>query len=227
MVASNIREMLGTGIYSIQEAALYARLSSGMIGRWLFGNSKGKAVLESQYHSNEKLVSFLDLVQTLAIREIRQQHKINLKKVREAIREAKDKHGMQYPFAMQHYTYLKGEEIVINPPGVGLVEASGKHRGQKLFPFVELYLKSLSFDPSGIANIYTIFKHDNISIEMKPGIRFGEPMTFRAGIPLERSGNPSGPREELSRLPKRMAFPSQKQRRLIGYLITFGNPSLE
>ena len=176
MAISNIKEMLGTGIYSVSEAALYARISTGMMARWLFGNSKGKAVLESQYQSSEKVVSFLDLVQTLAIREIRQQHRINLKKIREAIKEAKEKHGMQYPFAMQHYTHLLGERIVINPPGSGLIEASGKHRGQRLFAFVELYLKNLSFDPNGVANAYTIFKHDNISIEMKPGIRFGEPL---------------------------------------------------
>ncbi len=171
-----IQEMLGSGIYTVQEAALYARVSPQMMSRWLFGNSTGKAVIDPQFASHEKLVSFLDLVQTLAIREIRLQKRVKLSKFREAIKVAKEKFKMSYPFAMRHCAYLWGEDIVISPPNEGYVEASGKHQGQRLFKFVELYLTNLSFDAKGLANNYTIYSHQDIGIHMKPTIRFGEPM---------------------------------------------------
>src|SRR5436305_15157494 len=97
---------LGNGLYSVAEAALYARVSRAMMTRWLFGGKSGQSVLQPQFGSDNRAVSFLDFIQTLAIREIRFQHKVPLSKFREAIKVAKDKHDLDYPFARKHCTYL-------------------------------------------------------------------------------------------------------------------------
>lgn len=180
MVAAT-KPPLGTGLYTVAEAAVYARVSTAMMGRWLFGTSDGRAVITSEYGPAGRMVSFLDLVQTLAIREIRVQRSVPLPKFRQAIRMAKERYGLDHPFARMHCTYLLGDELVIrpSPDRDEFVEASGRHRGQRLFPFVELYLTDLGFDADGLANRYRIYRSNHpspVAVVMDPGRRFGEPL---------------------------------------------------
>jgi hypothetical protein len=183
MVAS-VKKYLGNGLYTLSEAALYARVSPVLLSRWLFGTLNRDAVIVPQFGGDERLVSFLDLVQALAVREICLQRKVPLVKFRQAIKIAKDKFGLDHPFARQHFTYLFGDELVIRPGKDEFVEASGKHKGQRLFPFVEVYLKDLSFDRSGLANRYQVFTfkgghadgRTNVPVVMDPERRFGEPL---------------------------------------------------
>ncbi len=154
-----------------------------MISRWLFGSKHGQSVIDPQFGSKERFVSFLDLVQTLAIREIRRQEKsLTLSKFRQAVETAKDTLNIDFPFARQHCTYLnQNNELVIRPDPErnSFVEVSGKHRGQHLISFVEMYLKRLQFNPEGLAYRYNIFtsQHETpITITMDPHIRFGEPL---------------------------------------------------
>jgi len=177
-MVAKLQRHLGSGIYTVAEAALYARISSAMMSRWLFGTEKGRSVIDPQFGKQEKVVSFLDLIQTLAIREIRLQRHVPLPKFRQAIKTAKDKLGITHPFAREHCTYLWGEELVIRPREEDdeFVEASGKNKGQRLFPFVEMYLENLTFDKEGLANQYKIFTSDEVAIRMDPHVRFGEPL---------------------------------------------------
>ena len=78
-------QFLGKGMYTVAEAALYCRVTTAMMTRWLFGTASGEPVMVPQFGTEERLVSFLDLVQTLAIREIRNQHKVPLPKFRQAL----------------------------------------------------------------------------------------------------------------------------------------------
>ena len=73
----------GTGLYTLPEAALYSRLHPAVLGRWLFGNKSGGRVLSPQIADDEqRAVTFLDFVQALAVRSIRQQHRLSLDKIR-------------------------------------------------------------------------------------------------------------------------------------------------
>lgn len=171
------KQHLGTGIYSVPEAALYARVSTAVLSRWVFGTASGQPVIEPQYGRDERVVSFLDLVQTLAVREIRLQRKVPLSKFRQAIRLAKERFGLDHPFARRHCTYLLGDELVIRPgPSRDeYVEASGRHTGQRLFPFVEMYLENLDFATDGLAAKYRIYTGP-VPVTMDPSVRFGEPL---------------------------------------------------
>ena len=176
-MSTSLKPFLGSGLYTLSEAALYARVSPEMLRRWLFGSGRGTAVIDPQYDSDEKLVSFLDLVQALAIREIRIQRSVPLKKFREAIKVARERFRLDHPFARRHCTYLWGNELVIRPSGDEFVEASGRHRGQRLFTFVEMYLKDLSFNPDGLANRYQVYVSPaGVPVVMDPRKRFGEPL---------------------------------------------------
>jgi hypothetical protein len=177
MAAKINKKYLGSGIYTVSEAALYARVAPQLMARWLFGSARGIAVIDPQFDPRDRLVSFLDLVQTLAIREIRIQKRLPLVKFRQAIKSAKDYLHLDHPFARRHCTYLWGEDLVIrSPDNDEFLEASGKYRGQVLFPFVETYLEHLDFAEDGLAHLYNIYKSRDVSIIMNPKIRFGEPL---------------------------------------------------
>lgn len=180
-MAAKANKYLGNGLYTVAEAALYCRVSTSMMTRWLFGSKAGRSVLDPEFGKKERFVSFLDLVQTLAIREIKIQEKVPLVKFRQAIKLAKDKLNIDHPFARHHCTYLYNDELVIRTDDEKdkFVEASGKHCGQPLLAFVEMYLKSLEFNPDGLAYKYKIFtsKHKKpVTITMDPHVRFGEPL---------------------------------------------------
>lgn len=175
VMATTLHKYLGNGLYTLPEAALYARVSTRMMARWLLGSDAGEPVLISQFDPADKVVTFLDFVQTLAIREIRITKKVPLQKIRNALRLAEQNFNLDHPFARQHCAYLLNEELVIAPPGGEYVEVAGS-QGQRLFRFVESYLEQLSFSKSGLANLYSIYKSADVQIVMDPKVHFGEPM---------------------------------------------------
>ena len=174
-------QFLGKGMYTVGEAAWYCRVSTRLMSRWLFGTTSGEPVMVPQFGADQRLVSFLDLVQTLAVREIRTHYKVPLSKIREAIKYAEDELKLYRPFARQHCTYLYNDLLVIRrtQDQEDFVEASGRQKGQRQFPFVEMYLKSLDFTPDGLAYKYRIFASNHpkpVSVTMDPEVRFGEPL---------------------------------------------------
>lgn len=180
-MVAKAKQYLGNGLYTVAEAALYCRVSTAMMSRWLFGSKSGHSVIDPQFGTEVRSVSFLDLVQTIAIREIRLQRDLPLEKFRQAIKFAKDKYNLDYPFARQHCTYLYGDLLVIRSSldREEYVEASGKHQGQRMFSFVEMYLENLSFGPEGLANKFRVFtshQQKPVSVTMDPHTRFGEPL---------------------------------------------------
>ena len=169
----------GLGFYTPREAAFYARLHPSVLGRWLFGSKSGSRVLNPQFtETEEKVVTFLDFVQALAIRAIRQQHRISLEKIRSAIVHAEQKFEMKWPLARRHTTYLLGRDIQIVPQiGGNPVQVTGRGKGQiSLRPIVEVHLRDLGWDPEGVANSYRAFWWDGREVRMNPAQHFGEPV---------------------------------------------------
>jgi uncharacterized protein (DUF433 family) len=105
---TGVEKLVGVGLYTPAEAALYARVHNSLMNRWLFGDARGNSVIKPQIGviDDEKIITFLDFVQTLAIRAIRQTRKVPLQKIREAIDQAKRLYRIDYPFAIKHTTYL-------------------------------------------------------------------------------------------------------------------------
>lgn len=169
----------GTGLYTPREAALYARLHPSVLSRWLFGNKSGDRVLAPQISENEKrVVTFLDFVQALAIRSIRQQHHISLDKIRTAIDRAENDFNVKWPLARRHTTYLLDRDIQIVPEiGGDPVQVTGKLTGQiSARPIVEVHLRDLGWDAKGLANTYRAFAWDGREVRMNPTQHFGEPV---------------------------------------------------
>jgi len=198
------QDHLGIGVYSPAEAAFYARVSPKMMTRWVFGDSSGKPVIDRQLTDpGDKVVTFLDYIQTLAVREVRQRHGLPLQRIRRGVDEARERYGLEYPLACQHRIFLFSDQqrqghgdIVIRVGGQddedeGIVERyiqwTGRARGNLLFkPVVEMFLDDLSFDPATrLASRYRPMSYGGASVFLDPHRRFGEPVIEPGGYTAE------------------------------------------
>ena len=183
------QNLLGIGLYTPQEAALYARVPVQTVNRWMYGNRKGNRVIRPQLDgTDEPFVTFLDFVQMLRIRSIRMTRKVPMHKIREAISFCEDRYGLRYPFAMSKTLYLFDDYIVLCEPGSTkkdaireFVQVTGESPGQRIFtPIVDAFGEELSFGDDQIATKYScpLGRHRAI---MDPQVRFGEPMIDDCG----------------------------------------------
>lgn len=183
MVLSSPEQMLGIGLYTPAEAALYARIALPTLNRWLFG-AGGQPVVASELEG-ERIVTFIDFVQAMAVRAIRNTKQVPLKKIRDAVRMAQDEFHVEYPLAKRHTIYLFGEDIIINvgdEQSQRLVQATGKKRRNYVMKEVaELFMKDIGFDADGLANLYTAFEWNKYVVKMDPQYCFGEPLLPTCG----------------------------------------------
>jgi uncharacterized protein (DUF433 family) len=195
-----IADKLGIGIYTPAEAAFYARVSRKLMSRWVFGVAGGKPVIERQLRdSSEKVVTFLDFVQTLAVREVRNRWGVPLQRIRQGVDEARQRYGVEYPLACRHKIFLLGDrkakghgQIVIrrsddDPSEEQYIQLTGPAKGNLLLgPIVELFLEDLRFDPTtGLAFEYSPMSEGNARIVLNPRRRFGEPIVDPGGYTAE------------------------------------------
>lgn len=196
-----MRDQLGIGIYTPAEAAFYARLRARTMLRWVFGDPGGRPVIERQLRESDgKIVTFLDFVQTLAVREVRQRHGLPLQRIRQGVDEARRRYDLKYPLAHEHRIFLFSDQqrsghghIVIrlegDPDGVEdrYVQLTGQGKGNYLFmPVVEMFLDDLRFDPTTkLATEYRPLTRDGVSIVLDPHRRFGEPIVEPCGYTVE------------------------------------------
>lgn len=178
---------LGIGLYSPAEAAMYARVKPQTLTRWLFGGTRGDSAFTPQISSDgEKTVTFLDFIQSMAVRAIRIQHGVPLQKIRAAVDLVEATLGVAYPFAREHKTYVIREgtakgELAIEIEGK-LIQISGRTKKQLLMADVlELYLDRIEFGGDGLAAEFTAWSSGKETIRMNPHIRFGEPIVKSCG----------------------------------------------
>ena len=171
-------DLVGIGIYTPSEAAYYARVTTQTMVRWVHGSRRGDPVFRAQLEGDtEKTVTFLDLVQALAIRAIRREFKVPLPKIREAVEEASQRYSVDYPFAMHHKTFLFDKEIHIELPKLGSVQISGKQKGQLIERVIaEPYLVDLTFSDEGLAVQYRAFEYRGRCVVIDPARRLGQPI---------------------------------------------------
>lgn len=178
-------KLLTGGAYTEQQASVLARIANvGKVRRWLFGSKSGQAAVHP-FYEDRGLVGFLDLVQLMAIDEIRNTRRASLSAIRESIEEAA-KHGIEYPFARKRTIYVFGNVVVIRLSDGTLIDASGKYKANRLIePLVSPYLSDIGFDQEGLANLYVPMRRGKRRIELRPSARFGAPMVQPCGVAVE------------------------------------------
>lgn len=174
-------EMRTNGLYSIQAAAAYAGLADARRAkRWLFGGGQYDPVLRRYY--DDGMVSFVDMVQMMAIRSIRARRAVSLQKIHQAIERAMA-YGIEYPFARRHETYVFDGDVVLKLPNNMVIGLTGDIRDQHLMDkVVEPYLNDLGFDTNtGLANYYSPLAEKDRRIVLSPHMRLGAPVVLPCG----------------------------------------------
>ena len=176
----------GAGVYSIPEAARYAKINQATLRNWFGGTKDHAALRETEIESPDfRAITFLEFVEAVAIRSLRVDYKVPLQTIRQAIKNAFDKYNVAHPFAHRdHRTALIGKEVHIFLPedSKNPVQLTGRAVGQKSFRHcIEAYMKELEFDASGLARLYRAFNFKGQDIVMNPAVHFGEPIVQAHG----------------------------------------------
>jgi uncharacterized protein (DUF433 family) len=184
------------GIYTVEQAAHLARVQPRLLRRWLDGSSDAAPALLRRIPKNDAgTLGFVDLIQVMAVRAIRQGEirspwkkdpvSWSLQKLRKTVEQA-ERSGIQYPFARKHKTYLFCDDIVIEYEDGSLITVTGKYRQQHLIKsVVEIYLDKLTFDPvTELAVGYTPMadESNNRKIVLRPTLKYGAPVVMPCGI---------------------------------------------
>lgn len=173
------KRALGVGLYTPAEAAHFVRARPEALARWVYGNLRGDAVLRPRFDDPDKTITFVDMIQTLAIRAVRtQQRRIPLQKVREAVLGAINDYDVAYPLAMRHRLFAFQNSVVIKLDETNIVGLSGPDRNQRLLvPIVEPFLDEISFsDSDGLAETWTPMKFNDYVVQLDARYRFGQPV---------------------------------------------------
>jgi uncharacterized protein (DUF433 family) len=163
--------LLGKGIYSIDEAALFGRVSPRLIDRWLYGSAQGESVVDPEFgDAEEKTISFLDFIQTLAIGRLR----TDVRRTRIGL------FGPPHdPKRQEIYICIVKEEADADK----YFQITGKNHGNQLIRQVlQPYMRRLSFDEkTDLASSYCPLERDGLRVVMDPKVRFGEPYLESCG----------------------------------------------
>jgi len=182
---------LDSGLYTLAQAALFARMPLATLNYWHYGTKQGKPLRDSEIPKSEgKFLTFMEFIEALAIRSLRKHEGISLHKIREAIAEAQNKYQIGHPFAQQtHKTIIIGKEIHILLDNDATTGLTGKDKAQKSFnPCLEPFMEDLKFDETKMAYEYVAYRYgegDDKIIRMNPKLGFGEPLVGRTGYPAE------------------------------------------
>jgi uncharacterized protein (DUF433 family) len=153
MAVAEPEDMLQIGVYTRQQAAYLSRVRAQTVNRWFEDEA---AALELRMPENDDgLVSFVDLIQLMAVREIRLKRRLSLQKIRTAVDKAKS-FDVHFPFAREATrVFLLGDDVVLKLPNGDLIQATGKTKKNYLMePVVLPYLTDLTFDKEGLPYEY-------------------------------------------------------------------------
>lgn len=170
--------IIGSGIYTLQEASLYSYVSAWKLSRWVWGTRKDAPVIEPQLRG-QHLLSFHDLIQAKAI-EIARQQGIALKKIRQAIEIARGTYGVTLPLAQKHKLLWFDGDLHIQLNGIFQVSGRNQHQMSEK-RIMEPYAKDLHFDAKGLACMWTPFSRFRRQIVLDPRRQFGQPLVENTG----------------------------------------------
>ncbi len=195
--------LLGTGIYTVPDAARLSKVSSRRIRYWLQQTESESSAtarhpkLWSTQHQpiGDKIVlGFLDL-QEIRFVDAFLRAGVSWRILRLAHQIAKDRYQTEHPFCMRRFA-TDGKHIIDRLRDDGRVEFEEIVLGQKVFPkVVEPFLRDLEFSEyDQIARWWPLGIGRRVVLD--PDRQFGQPIVFKAGVPTEilylavKSGTP-------------------------------------
>ena len=177
--------------YSIKDAARYLRIPSSTIRSWTVGHhysvkdgSNFFAPLIEIFQQKPYALSFTNLIEIHVLRAIRQHHKIQLDRVRDALDFIDEKFHLPHPLASQNFS-TNGVDLFIERYGE-LIQATQTERIQ-LKLAINTHLERIEPDDRGLAiKLYPFTRtHEENNpriVAIDPRIAFGRLTIDGTGI---------------------------------------------
>lgn len=181
-----------TGLYTIPEVAMYAKMPLATLRYWTLGDNKGHGPLRKPKigAGKKRFLTFLDFQEAVVVRFFREEEKVPFWKIREAVQRAKREYDVEYPFAYKlHETSYDGKDFHIYlPDEINPVQLTGKGAKQRSFgQIVAPYMKKFQFNEHDLPISYLAYQYDTvkagkpIQITMNPSFYFGQPIVGDTG----------------------------------------------
>ncbi len=190
MNTEEVKSQFGVGLYTPAEAAFLTRTRPETLNRWLFGDSKGAGVVTPRFEgSQQRIVSFTDLMQVVAIRTLRQSPKakaITLQHIREVVAECAER-GYDYPLAKRHTLYAFGNKLLLriqNQDGEDVYTGVANKDRDQLFqnPIIEPFLSEVEYGQDDLMFCWKPMQLGDYRIVLDKNRRFGMPLVEPYGI---------------------------------------------
>ncbi|MFN0011563.1 MAG: hypothetical protein ACKVS8_07955 [Phycisphaerales bacterium] len=167
----------------------------------MFGSGRGRSVVKAEL-PNDRIVSFVNLVEAMAIHDARWQTRLGLEQIRLQVEQAETAWEKPHVLARKHRMYRFGKQLIIELEDSTLVGASRKVRNQRYFrPIVENYLRPLrdhsaqahaivqpwaenaAFGDDGLVRSLVLDRGpDDLQVVLDPHVHFGEPIIMPCGL---------------------------------------------
>ena len=180
--------------YSIGDAARYLRIPHSTVRSWTIGHNysvkDGSNFFRPLIYipkNKPYLLSFTNLVEVHVLRAIRQRHKIQLNKVREALDFIDEKFMISHPLAREDFR-TNGVDLFIERYGELINASSGGKK--ELKKALNAHLERIEPDDSGLAiKLYPFTRSHEAEnprlIVIDPRIAFGRLAIAETGIPTD------------------------------------------
>jgi len=179
--------LIGVGLYTPGEAALYTGISAKDIRRWMFGYSAHGVDHTGLWTSelsflDENLLGFHDLLEIRFVHAFRQ-HGVSLQAIRSASRQAREMFDQPYPFTCKRFQ-TDGRSIfatVLDETGdEALLDLIKRQWAFKQVIKPSLY-EGIDYAGEGAAQRWYPLKRSK-TIVLDPARNFGKPILSEAGI---------------------------------------------
>jgi uncharacterized protein (DUF433 family) len=185
--------LLGTGIYTSDEAAALLKAPVNEVRRWAFGYARRRRGERVSYDplirtelpeiDGRRALTFVELVELMFIKGFRESG-VSWRVIHDSAAVAARLFDTSHPFALRQffadptgvYALLKEAD-----EGESLVKLAGN--GQQVFTeIVRPYLGQLEFDPTEVpTRWWPLGKEGRVVVD--PAVSFGQPIVAEAGIP--------------------------------------------
>lgn len=180
--------------YSIGDAARYLRIPYSTLRSWTIGQSYAVKDGSNFFRpfidipkNKPYLLSFTNLVEVHVLRAIRQHHKIQLNKVREALDVINEKFSVPHPLAKEEFK-TNGVDLFIERYGESINASKGGIK--ELKQSLNVHLERIEPDDSGLAiKLYPFTRSQETDnprlVVIDPRIAFGRLAIAETGIPTD------------------------------------------
>jgi uncharacterized protein (DUF433 family) len=175
--------------YGMSEASVYLHIPLSTLRYWTLGTDKEEPLVKAAIYRRQPLISFKGLVECYVLEVLRVAHKIDLRKIRYALKTAKEKYPSSHPFADYNLSTERGRIYLDEEPFLADLSVGAQY---VIREFVQPALKRVQRNHKGIAErLYPFLRKSQITqtqyepprtIVIDPAVSFGMPVLANSRI---------------------------------------------